>query len=172
MRNIRPLSILCLICVFLVGYQFMGAAVWTSPTASPPNNNTDSPVNIGVTTQQKAGNLQANIFAASSEVRSDRYCDALGGNCFDASQVAKAESCPNGEFVKGFKANGGLICADAGGGSTNCVLEQRTVSACLYQGNNMPACPSGYQSVSVTQAGRCSTNNDTYVRLCQKVVCS
>jgi hypothetical protein len=38
-------------------------AAWTSPTAAPPNNNTDAPVNVGAATQTKSGtlNLGGNI---------------------------------------------------------------------------------------------------------------
>ncbi len=56
-------------------------ADWSAPTATAPGDNTAAPVNIGSTTQAKSGNLAANIFAATTEMRSDRYCDALGNNC-------------------------------------------------------------------------------------------
>lgn len=62
-------------------------ADWSAPTATAPADNTAAPVNIGSTTQAKSGNLAANIFAATTEMRSDRYCDALGGDCVASSGI-------------------------------------------------------------------------------------
>jgi hypothetical protein len=51
------------VMVILVSYNFMSAA-WTNPTATPPNNNTDAPVNIGASAQDKAGNFGASGLVA------------------------------------------------------------------------------------------------------------
>lgn len=45
--------------VFL-GFASVAHAQWTSPTATPPNGNVAAPVNIGSTTQNKAGALGVN----------------------------------------------------------------------------------------------------------------
>lgn len=72
----------------LAGYGFISAQVWTSPTATPPANNAAAPVNTGLTTQTKSGNFSANIVSAATSTWSPRYCDALGGNCWDPTTGA------------------------------------------------------------------------------------
>lgn len=52
-----------------------------SPTAAPPQNNLSAPINVGTTTQVKPGDLVLSTLAAFNQVRSNRYCDALGNNC-------------------------------------------------------------------------------------------
>lgn len=87
------LFILFIVPVCLLGgYSFIGAQSWTPSSGMPPANNTAAPVNIGTTTQAKNGNLAANIFAATTEMRSNRYCDALGGNCFTATSSSGGSS--------------------------------------------------------------------------------
>ena len=80
MKSLLTYVPLILCFCLLAGYNFMQAD-WSAPTATAPGDNTAAPVNIGSTTQAKSGNLAANIFAATTEMRSDRYCDALGNNC-------------------------------------------------------------------------------------------
>jgi hypothetical protein len=86
MITIRSSFVLTIAALFLAGYSFMGAA-WTAPAGTPPNNNTDAPINVGSTTQAKTGNLMANIMAATTEMRANRYCDALGGNCVSSAGI-------------------------------------------------------------------------------------
>ena len=77
-----------IVCLsLLTGYQYISAQ-WTPASGTPPANNSSQPLNVGPTTQFKSGNLSANILAATTEVRSNRYCDALGNNCFTAASVA------------------------------------------------------------------------------------
>jgi hypothetical protein len=73
----RSLIIVAAVMILLAGYNFINAA-WTPATGTPPANNTEAPLNVSSTTQAKSGNLQANIFAATTEMRANRYCDALG----------------------------------------------------------------------------------------------
>ncbi|MBI4837050.1 MAG: hypothetical protein HY813_01425, partial [Candidatus Portnoybacteria bacterium] len=40
--------------ILVVGFAY---AVWTEPTANPPNDNVEAPINIGTTTQYKSGAL-------------------------------------------------------------------------------------------------------------------
>ncbi len=86
MKHYRSLAIFSLVALLLVSYNFMSAQ-WSAPTATAPNGNTPAPVNVGSTTQAKTGNLAVNILAATTEVRSNRYCDALGNNCFTATST-------------------------------------------------------------------------------------
>lgn len=105
-------------------------------------------------------------------MRSNFYCDEVGYNCFDPAEVVSPSTCPTGEFVTGFRPNGELKCATPSGSSSNCVIEQRTVSACVYDSSSVPPCPSGWNQISLNQGGRCSTNNVTWSRLCIRNVCS
>ncbi len=86
MKNTLTLIPLIICFSLLTGYNFMSAQ-WSAPTAAAPGDNTEAPVNVGSTTQAKSGSLAANIFAATTEMRSNRYCDALGGNCFTATST-------------------------------------------------------------------------------------
>jgi len=60
------------------------SASWTPPTAEPPNQNVPAPVTALPTLQTKAGPLLAPIVTATSQMRSNRYCDANGQNCITA----------------------------------------------------------------------------------------
>ena len=74
----------------LVGYSFIRAyneGPWLVPADAPPISNMATPINVGVQTQSKSGNLAANIFAAFTQMRSNFYCDALGNNCTAASDL-------------------------------------------------------------------------------------
>ncbi len=82
----RSVIIFSAVVLLLAGYNFINAA-WTPASGTPPDNNTAAPLNVSATTQAKSGNLQANIFAATTEMRSNRYCDALGNNCFTATST-------------------------------------------------------------------------------------
>ncbi len=84
MKNTLALIPLIVCFSLLTGYNFMSAQ-WSAPTATPPGNNTAAPVNVGATTQAKSGNLAVNIFAATTEMRSTRYCNGLGLNCLTNS---------------------------------------------------------------------------------------
>ncbi len=77
--------------LLLVGFHSLSAS-WTAPTAVPPDSNTLAPLNVGTTTQVKAGNLTAAILGATTEMRSNRYCDALGGNCFLSGGVVNTDT--------------------------------------------------------------------------------
>ncbi len=70
---------LVLVLMLLVGVDYLNA--WTVPTQAPPGGNVAAPINTSATFQQKSGNFAGNILAALTEVRSNRYCDALGNNC-------------------------------------------------------------------------------------------
>jgi hypothetical protein len=88
-RTITFLPLTICLCL-LVGYNFMFAG-WSAPTDTPPGNNTEAPLDTGATTQDKSGNLMANIMAAATSTWSPEYCDELGSNCWDP-----ATSTPSG----------------------------------------------------------------------------
>lgn len=82
----------------LFAYSFSGA-VWTAPTAVPPNNNTPAPLNVGPDAQVKSGNLGTNILAASSSVWSDNYCDSAGENCISQDLLGGGSGGSGNEVV-------------------------------------------------------------------------
>lgn len=57
-------------------------AQWKGPPAEAPIDNVPAPLNVGSSTQVKTGNLRVNVMEAATEMRSNRYCDSLGNNCF------------------------------------------------------------------------------------------
>lgn len=63
------------------------SAQWSAPTAVAPGDNTAAPINVGSVTQAKSGNLMANIMAAATSTWSPEYCDELGNNCVDSSDL-------------------------------------------------------------------------------------
>jgi hypothetical protein len=80
---------------------------WTGPTASPPNNNTPAPINIGAMTQTKVGDI----------------CTSAGGG--------KCLSTVGGSLISCAAASGsnwmygGLVCCkiDPNNGSSSCRYE-------------------------------------------------
>ncbi len=66
--------------ILLVSFTIL-YAVWSPPSGVPTNNNALEPINIGTSTQTKSGSIMATIFAATHQMRSNLYCDALGNNC-------------------------------------------------------------------------------------------
>lgn len=85
----------------LLSYNFMSASTpWTGPTATPPNNNVDRPINVSADSQTKSGDLTVqNLWGnnlmygtyvgAGAQMRSPQYCDGAGANCFSANEVVK-----------------------------------------------------------------------------------
>ncbi len=160
-RSIPSISFLFIAALFLVGYSFMFAE-WTPATDTPPDGNTPAPINVGLVTQAKSGNLAANIFAATAEMRSDRYCDSLGSNCFntaDMNSVANLPTCTQGQTLVA-DAAGVWVCGTATTPPTTSWLvnNQHSESQCTSLGGTVltdgsggkfcqftaSACPSGW----------------------------
>jgi len=77
MKNIlQPIKIIILALILVVGISYLHAA-WVGPTATPPNENTPAPVNVGSIFQEKSGDLWARTMGT------DRgYC--IGSDCISA----------------------------------------------------------------------------------------
>lgn len=146
----RSLLTLIVAILILTGYNFLGAA-WTPAVGTPPANNTDAPINIGAVTQAKSGNLSANIFAATTQMRSNQYCDALGQNCFTPTNPGRLPNCPVGQVLT-VTSTGVWGCGPAGG------VTGRTDAECSAAGGtpitaggssicrfNAASCPAGWQ---------------------------
>ena len=61
---------------------------WTNPTAVPPANNAETPINTSATNQIKTGSLGVDELIAAGQIRSDQYCAFDGTNCFNAAAAA------------------------------------------------------------------------------------
>ncbi len=136
----------------LLGFQFMSAA-WSAPTATAPNNNVDTPLNVGTTTQVKDGNLNVNVLQTMTAVWSDIYCDSVGENCFTGDQIYN------------------LITTSASSSQT-CTYQTTTVTQC----QSAPTCPAGYTAVGAPnrQVASCgsSSQHDLYTQTCGRNVCT
>jgi hypothetical protein len=165
-KHLTTLLPLTLILLGLLSYNFMSAQ-WTGPTASAPGNNATAPINISSNYQAKLGDLGA------VRMRAGEYCDASGSNCFNPVEVNQQRVCPTSQFVRGINSNGTLVCSTATTTAPlTCTTQSTTASSCCYGGCS-PSCPAGYtRSGPSYQAGRCSTNNDTWVTPCVRTVCS
>ena len=82
-----------ILAILLVGFNSLSAS-WFAATSTPPTSNVPAPINIGTTTQNKAGNFMANIVAAATSTWSPEYCDELGNNCWNPEDGALSGSGP------------------------------------------------------------------------------
>lgn len=121
-----PTLIACLLV--LSGFSYIHAQ-WTPVPGVPPTNNVVELVNIGSILQNKAGNLQAQIFAAFSEMRSNRYCDALGNNCFNTASLGGGGAVTSLTAGPGILVNPSIITS-TGTISTDQSYTQRRVLSC------------------------------------------
>lgn len=167
-------------CLSLLLGSAISLQAWTSPTGTAPANNTPAPVNVGATTQTKAGGLVTSGFRSLLDAFFDGPVEvgttsvpavlSINGDiclnevCLDAWPVASSISCPPGEFLRGIDANGQAICEDPtvevqyyfggmyGGGSSNYTNPMA---------GNTKACPTGYSSFKVF--GRTNYDHSIYV---------
>jgi hypothetical protein len=105
--------------ILLSGISLAGASsAWKNPTATPPGNNIDAPINVGTDTQDKAGALRVTGFRSffdaifdtkvevgttgnipsalnllvHGKVGAGAYCDENGQNCVTSTGIAVASS--------------------------------------------------------------------------------
>jgi hypothetical protein len=89
MQSLRTIVTLLSLILLLSGYSFLGAN-WTPPISAPTADNVPPPINTGSDTQTKNGNFIANILIGSSEMRSPRYCDSAGSNCWNPASSSSS----------------------------------------------------------------------------------
>lgn len=58
-QNIKQSLFTIIICLILLG-GINYVMAWTAPSASPPDNNVDAPINVGSTAQTKTGSFRSN----------------------------------------------------------------------------------------------------------------
>lgn len=99
-----------IIFAILFTSDFLRAA-WSAPTATPPLNNTPTPINVGPDVQTKGGLLglaellvSGNVTIGSAvpsaglmldvagNIGATQYCDENGGNCFASSDISTSSA--------------------------------------------------------------------------------
>ncbi len=116
MKQFKAITISLLsLVIILSGVSLAGAAgVWRNPTATPPNNNVEAPINVGTEAQDKAGVLRVTGFRSffdsiidtklqvgttgtmpgnltilsNGKVGAEAYCDRQGNNCVTSNGIA------------------------------------------------------------------------------------
>jgi hypothetical protein len=138
MKNFTPLvtlSACALLLVVFSGYNFISAfSPWAPPTALPPGNNTDTPINLGSSYQVKSGDIGA-IVLRSGETWSGKYCDITGVNCFTPGNLLP--TCAVGDtLVAG--ANGTWSCSSGSvGGGVKLFGSQHSPGQCTSLGGTV-----------------------------------
>ncbi len=105
------------VMLFVVAY---GAGSWQAPTATPPGENTDAPVNVGASNQVKIGGLGVGPLAV--------FGNAIVNGSLDVTVDYKSNgipgisrTCPAGQTLTEIKTASGIVvggtCGTAGGGS-------------------------------------------------------
>lgn len=69
------LVIFTVILLSLINYSFINATWTEPPVGTPPANNIEAPINVGLVYQVKTGDLGA------MKMRAGEYCDVTGANC-------------------------------------------------------------------------------------------
>lgn len=101
---IKMFTVATIVCSVFVGATYLHAQ-WSNPPSSPPASNVAPPINISDSVQMKQGQgaigayrlfaenqiHSQNNLVADNEVRSDRYCDRNGNNCFSMSDVGSSQ---------------------------------------------------------------------------------
>jgi hypothetical protein len=82
------------------------AAAWTGPTASPPNNNVDAPINVGTTDQIKNGGIGVNALAVFGNTLLDGTNGDGNGNGVNSYLSFGATA---GQSGYGFRDDAGTI---------------------------------------------------------------
>lgn len=124
--------IIAIIIGLSVGFGGQFVAAWVQAPAGAPASNRDVPINVSSDPQTKSGNVSATIFGASTEMRSNRYCDARGDNC----------------LTMPVSASGGVTALSAGSGivlSPTVITASGTISAsnAVVQSRITATCPVG-----------------------------
>src|SRR3989344_5195872 len=125
-------SLLSIVIGLVLAAGLSYAASWTGPTANPPNDNADAPINIGSATQVKGGSLGVDGFSAFSKAIFYNTIQIKGGapgeGKFLISDAAgNARWCdinvdcfvPANQYLLEVKIPSGLGLVKDSGGSTN-----------------------------------------------------
>jgi hypothetical protein len=166
-------------CLSLMIGGAVSLQAWTAPSSIAPGGNVEAPLNVGTTTQTKAGGIVTSGFRslldaffdgpvtvgtaslpAALNVNGD-IC--LNGRCLENWPVNTSVSCPPGEFLTGIDGAGDALCQDP-------TIESEYYFGGMYgsSGKNNPlagntrSCPAGYAPYKVFG----TTNLDYPVYVC------
>ncbi|TSC56794.1 MAG: hypothetical protein G01um101418_195 [Parcubacteria group bacterium Gr01-1014_18] len=102
--------------VLVVGYNAMGAA-WVGPTANPPGNNAEAPINVGAAAQVKSGSLGLGVAVPSAPL----HIQGNGGVLRLQSNVAGIAGSVNTMFYDSSGTRLGYV-GDASSGNNHIYL--------------------------------------------------
>ena len=115
-KSLIQIVIFALALASLSIYQFSTAvSPWAPPSANPPGNNVDLPLNVGTANQIKLGDLTAVNMKAGSKMWAPEYCDETGANCWDASTIGDKNLTVNNGYawIGGMLFQWGRACPGA-----------------------------------------------------------
>ncbi len=97
----------------LLSVSIAYATVWKGPTATPPGNNVEAPINVSATGQNKIGNLLLGIWPANWTVSGSGNLLA-GGDIFGLN-ISSAKKVSSGSLADPARTTPAPVCADASG---------------------------------------------------------
>lgn len=150
-KIIQNIKSIILALILVAGVSYVSAtSVWTPPTATPPGNNTDTPINAGTTAQYK----NAPLTIGGTTVPTASYKLNVPGLASFNGIVTQTLNIPGGAMGKvlGYNTNGNVAWVDAAtpgttpGGSTftqTFFLD----TAGPYTGDAVAYCPTTHPNV-------------------------
>ena len=119
-QTLKTLIPLAIVFAVLVSTNFLYAA-WSGPSATAPENNTDTPINVGVTPQAKGGLFGAIEITARDQVNSPKYCDGSGLNCFSAPPLCASLGWDGASWTCDSTATGTTATPTTSTGTSGCL---------------------------------------------------
>lgn len=122
---VRQIGVVAGISVLLIGFQATGYSLFSEPSAAPPGNNADAPLNIGGTGQTKLGYLVVNASTQASDT-SIGFLLNKGQARFGVIDNKTVRVMINGKIhiIDGSQAANKVLASDANGIGTWKTLEE------------------------------------------------
>ena len=115
-QNIKSI-ILALILIAGVGVV-SATSTWNNPTATPPGNNVDTPINAGTTAQAKNGSLTLGASTPASDTGSSYSLQVLNKYALFKAITTQALNVTTSLTLPTGAANGNVLTSDASGVAT------------------------------------------------------
>ena len=169
----QKIGLLTIALTIALGVSYaLAQTTWQEPSSPPPADNVAAPINVSTNAQTKPAMLTTAISRAAQEVRSVRYCDYDGNNCFDADDIADLVAASSEGGGGGGGGGGNFLvnevhtrdeCTAAGG----TVEVEGAEAICRFPGASCPADWTQYQNWGSVTPKACTTNNT-----CSNTSCS
>ena len=162
-------KVLILALVLSVGVSY--ALAWTGPTASPPGNNTPTPVNVSATDQTKQGQLWSNVQLGSwGSIYAYNFVQA-NEVCIGRSPGSDCRTAWPGGGVTNIVAGSNITISPTSGtgavtiSSTAAMPSGSLVGACLNGGSdasNTWVCWGGASGTNFNNSNACPSGSTKY----------